>query len=121
MCERALGFGRFGARQAQKASCLIGDIAEVDEAAALADHVEEIAIFGRGCISPMPGGAGTGFRPAEPDEHRPAGRVANVAHRPVAALAPPVGQVMAAYRLGITGEAARQFGSVAGHHAPPAR
>ena len=65
----------------------------------------------------MPGGAGTGFRSAEPDEHRPAGRIANVAHRPVAALAPPVGQVMAADRLGITGEAARQFGSVAGHHA----
>jgi hypothetical protein len=27
---------------------------------------------------------------------------------------------MAAYRLGVTGEAARQLGSVAGHHAPPA-
>ena len=64
----------------------------------------------------MPGSAGTGFRSAEPDEHRPAGRIANVAHRPVAALAPPVGQVMAAHRLGIAGEAARQFGSVAGHH-----
>ena len=74
-------------------------------------------MFGRGGIGPMPGGAGTGFRSAEPDEHRPAGRIANVAHRPVAALAPPVGQVMAAHRLGITREAARQFGSVAGHHA----
>ena len=113
------GFGlrRGSARgRLEKASRLIGDIAEVDETAALADHVEEIAIFGRGGIGPMPGGARTGFRPAEPDEHRPAGRVANVAHRPVAALAPPVGQVMAAYRLGIAGEAARQFGSVAGHH-----
>ena len=67
----------------------------------------------------MPGGAGTGFRSVEPDEHRPAGRIANVAHRPVAALAPPIGQVMAADRLGITGEAARQFGSVAGHHETP--
>ena len=65
----------------------------------------------------MPGGAGTGFRPAKPDEHRPAGRIANVAHRPIAALAPPVGQVMAAYRLGIAGEAARQVGSVTGHDA----
>ena len=67
----------------------------------------------------MPGGAGTGLRSVEPDEHRPAGRIANVAHRPVAALAPPIGQVMAADRLGITGEAVRQFGSVAGHHATP--
>ena len=74
-------------------------------------------MFGRGGIGPMPGGAGSEFRSAEPDEHRPAGRIANVAHRPVAALAPPVGQVMAADRLGILGEAARQFGSVAGHHA----
>jgi hypothetical protein len=107
---------RFGARQTQKASRLLGDIAKVDETAALADHVEEIAIFGRGGISPVPDGAATGFRPAEPDEHRPTGRVANVAHRPVAALAPPVGQVMPAYRLGVAGEAARQLGSVAGHH-----
>ena len=58
---------------------------------------------------------------AEPDEHRPAWRVANVAHRPVAAMAPSVGQVMAAYRLGVTGQAARQFGSVAGHHATSRR
>ena len=74
-------------------------------------------MFGRGGIGPMPGGAGTRFRSAEPDEHRPAGRIANVAHRPVATPAPPVGQVMAAHRLGITREAARQLGSVAGHHA----
>ena len=100
---------RFGARQTQKASCLIGDIVKVNEAAALTDHVEQIAIFGRGGIGPMPGGAGTGFRSAEPDEHRPAGRIANVAHRPVATPAPPVGQVMAAYRLGIAGETTRQF------------
>ena len=73
-------------------------------------------MFGRGGIGPMPGGAGTGFWSAEPDEHRPPGRVANVAHRPVVALPAPVGQVTAAYRLGFTGEAARQFGSVAGHH-----
>src|SRR5580704_17195104 len=106
-----------GARQTQKASCLIGDIAKVDETAALADHVEEIAMFGRGGIGPMPGGAGTGFRSAKPDEHRSARRIANVAHRPVAALPPPLGQVMAADRLSLAGEAARQFGSVAGHHA----
>ena len=40
-------------RQTQKASCLIGDIAKVEETAALADHVEEIAIFGRGGIGLM--------------------------------------------------------------------
>ena len=67
----------------------------------------------------MPGRAGTVVQPAEPDEHRPAGRVANVAHRPVAALAPSIGQVMAADRLGGAREAPRQLGSVAGHHATP--
>jgi hypothetical protein len=108
---------RFGARKSQKAACLLGDIAKIGETAALTDHVEEIAIFGRCGIGPMPAGAGTGVRSAEPDEHRPAGRIANVAHHPVATLAPPVGQVMAADRLGITGEAARQFASATGHHA----
>src|SRR5581483_8092817 len=56
---------RFGARQTEKASCLLDDIAKVDETTALADHVEQIAIFGRGGIGPMPGGAGTGVRSAE--------------------------------------------------------
>lgn len=65
----------------------------------------------------MPGCARAELRPAEPDERRPARRVANVAHRPVATLAPPFGQVMAADRLGIAREAPRQLGSVAGHHA----
>src|SRR5262249_27027650 len=117
-CANGLwGAARFNARQTEEAPRLVGNIAKVDETAALADHVEEIAIFSRGAISPAPGGAGPGFRAFEPDEHRPAGRFANAAPRPVAALAPPVGQVMAAYRLGIAGEAARQFGSVTGHHA----
>ncbi|BBB94820.1 hypothetical protein BE61_02300 [Bradyrhizobium elkanii USDA 61] len=77
-------------------------------------------MFGRGSISPMPSGARSGFRSAEPDEHRPAGRIADVAHHPVAALAPPVGQVMAAHGLGVTRETAGEFGGVvAGHQASP--
>ena len=119
---RADGLGaaaRFRAWQREEASRLLGDVAEFDETAALADHVEQVAVFGRGGIGPVPGGAGTGLRPAEPDEQRAAGCVANVAHRPVAALTPPVRQVMAADRLGLAGEATRQFGSVAGHHANP--
>jgi hypothetical protein len=113
------GLAGFEPRQAQKAPRFLGDVAKVDEAAALADHVEEIAMFDRGRIGPMTGGAGAGVRSAEPDEHRPAGCVGNVAHRPVAALTPPVGKVVATDRLGITGEAARQFGGVSGHHETP--
>ena len=44
---------RFGARQTEKASCLLGDIAKVDETAALADHVEEIAVLPRGGVGLM--------------------------------------------------------------------
>jgi hypothetical protein len=36
---------RVRARQAQKAPGFVGDIAEMDEAVALADHIEEIAMF----------------------------------------------------------------------------
>ncbi len=117
-CANGLrALARFSAWQTQKASCLIGDVVEVDKTAALTDHVEEITMFGRGGIRPMPGGAGTGFRSAKPDEHRPAGRVANVAHQPVTAAAAARGQIVTAHRLGRSREAARQFGSVAGHHA----
>lgn len=108
---------RFRARQTQKTSRLIRHIAKVEEATALANDVEEVAIFGQGGIGPMPGGSRTGFRSTKPNKRRSARRIANVAHYPVAALAPPVRQVMAAYRLGFTCEAARQFGSVTGHHA----
>src|SRR5665213_2985992 len=108
---------RFGAGQREEAPRLLGDIAKLDEPAALADDVEEIAIFSRGGISPVPGCARAELRPAEPDEHRPARRVADVAHRPVAPLATPVGEVMTAHRLGVAREAPRQLGSVARHHA----
>ena len=114
----AVGRGRrFGAGQREKASRLLGDIAELDEPATLADHVEQVAVLGRGRIGPAPGRAGAAVRPAQPHEHRPAGRVANVAHRPIAALASTLRQVMAADRLGVAGETSRQLGSVAGHHA----
>ena len=48
---QALKRGRFRLewRHAEEKPCLVGDILEVDEAAALADHVEEVAMFaGRG-------------------------------------------------------------------------
>lgn len=73
-------------------------------------------MFKRGRIRPVPGCAGTEVRSAEPHEHRPAWRVAHITHQPVAALPSAAGQIMAADRLDVLGEAARQFGSVAGHH-----
>ena len=41
-------------RQAEKASRFIGDIAKVDETAALADDVEEIAVFAGRSVGPWP-------------------------------------------------------------------
>src|SRR5262249_12356146 len=66
------GRQRLRPRQTQKASCLIGNVAEVGEAAALTDDVEQVAMFGRAGIGPMPGGAATGVPPAAPDGPRPA-------------------------------------------------
>jgi hypothetical protein len=40
-------------RQGQKASRLVGDVLEIDKAAALADDVEKIAMLGRGCVGLM--------------------------------------------------------------------
>ena len=43
---------RFGARQAEERTRLIGDILEVDQAAAFADDVEQVAMLagGRVCL-----------------------------------------------------------------------
>ena len=49
----------------------------------------------------------------EPDKHRAARRVVDVADQPVPPLAPAVGEIVAAHRLGLAREAARQFGSIA--------
>ena len=70
-----------------------------------------------GCIGPFACRAATGRRPFEPDEHRAARRVARIADQPVAALAPAAGEIVSAHRLGLARETARQFGSVARHHA----
>ena len=100
-------------RQAQEASRLVGDVVEVDEAAALADDVEQIAMLaGRG-VGPFAGGALAGFRPVQPDEHGAARRVADVADQPVAALAAAVGEIVAAHRLGLARETVRQIGRIA--------
>ncbi|BCH19895.1 hypothetical protein MesoLjLa_67460 (plasmid) [Mesorhizobium sp. L-2-11] len=69
---RAKGLGQgLGRRQRQgeEATCFIRDIAELGQAAAFSDDIEQIAEFGGGGIGPMSGRTGTGFRPAEPDEH----------------------------------------------------
>ena len=43
----------FGTGQAQKTPRLVGDVAEIEEAAAFADHVEQIAMFAGGGVGLM--------------------------------------------------------------------
>ena len=116
--ELAFGAGvRVGAGQAQEATRLVGDIVEIEKAAAFADDVEQIAVLARGGVGPFAGRAATRLRPLEPDEHGAARCIADVADQPIAAFAPAVGEIVAAYRLGLARETVRQFGSVARHHA----
>jgi hypothetical protein len=40
-------------REAEERTCLIGDVLEVDQAAAFPDHVEQVAMFAGGGIRLM--------------------------------------------------------------------
>ena len=70
-------------------------------------------LAGRG-IGPFAGR--TLGRVLEPHIHRSAGRVAHVANQPVAALAPPAGEVVSAHRLGLPAETLRKIGSIVTRH-----
>jgi hypothetical protein len=76
---------RFGVRQTQKVSRLIGDILEIGETAALADQVEEIAMRAFCCIDPL--SRATRRRIAQADEQGAARIVPDVADLPPGALA----------------------------------
>ena len=108
---------RVGPRQAEEASGLVGDIVEIDKAAAFADDVEQIAMLACGGVGPFAGGALAGFRPLSRTNIERPGVLRDVADQPIAAFAAAVGEIMAAHRLGLAREAARQFGGIARHHA----
>src|SRR6185437_610848 len=88
---------------------------ETEKAAALADHVEQVAVLARGGVGPFAGRSLRRLR--QPDEHGASRCIADVTDQPVAAFASPVGEVVAAHRLGLARETVRQCGSVARHHA----
>jgi len=96
--------GQIRPRKAEKATGLVGDIAEVDKAGSLAQEVEQITVLpGRG-IRPL-AGAWAGKVYIE----RAALIVANIANDPVIACPPAGGEVVAADRLGTAREKIRQF------------
>src|SRR3546814_4240248 len=107
---------RLRRRHAEEGPGLVGDVLEVDEAAALADHVEEITMLAGCSVGPFAGGALR--RVLEPDIHRATRRVAHVAHQPVAALEAAGGEIVAAHCLGLPAQPTCKIGSdVAGHYA----
>ena len=103
------GDHRLGSWKLEEASRLVDHVTKVGEAATFADDVEKVAVVASGGVGPFAGGALSRFSALQPDEERTAGRVANVADQPVAALAASIGQIAAAHRLGVARETARQF------------
>src|SRR5208283_570611 len=66
-------------------------------------------------VRPFAGGAAAGSGPAQAHIKAAPRRVVNVADQPVAALAAAVGKIVAADRLGMFGEAARDVGNAVRH------
>ena len=112
---------RLRSRQAEKVPGLVGDVAEIGKAAALADDIEEVAVIAGRSVSPFAGRTLAGFRPFQPDEQGAAGCIPHVADKPVAALAAAVGEIVAAHRLGIARETVRQVGGIERHRYAAAR
>jgi hypothetical protein len=112
---------RLRSRHGEKAPGLIGNVAELDQTAAFADDVEQIAMFCAGGIRPSPGSTFAGFRSYQPDKERATGCVSDVANQPVPTFAAPVGKIMTAHRLGIARETVRQFGGWPNHGHAAAR
>ena len=96
----------------RKRRASVGDVVEIDKAAALADDVEQIAMLAGRRVGPFARRTLAGFASFQPDEHGAARRVPHVADQPVTALAATVGEIMTAHRLGIARETVRQFGSI---------
>src|SRR6267142_4688414 len=109
------------AGQTEKATGLINNVMEVDEARGFSDDVEQIAMLaGRG-ISPLTCGPLARARPTQANEHRSSRRVANVTDSPVAADTSSIREIVAAYGFSLLGKAAREMRSLRGHGRAPRR
>src|SRR5690348_4488971 len=84
-----------------------------------ADQVQEIAVLGGRGIAPATGCTGTAVGTGEADIKAASRRVVDIAGDPVAAAAASVRQIMAAHRLGLAREAARQLAGRAVHRSCP--
>ena len=103
---------KVGTRQAEKGSRLVEGVAQAIEATIERDEVEEITMFAGGGVGPFAGGALAAVGSAQADEQAATRRVGDVADQPVAAFAMPVGEIVAANRLGIARETVGQVGGM---------
>src|SRR5262245_12219848 len=81
------------------------------------DEVEEITVLAGSSVGPFAGSTLPVVGPYEANEQAAARRVRNIADDPVATPAIALREVMAAHRLGITRETARQIGGLRRHFA----
>lgn len=104
-------------RQTEKAAGLGKDIPEFEQAAAFPDNVKQIPMLAGRPVCPL--ACNTASSPgSEPNEHRPARRIADVAHHPVAPDAAAVGKVVAADEFSPLGEPAGEIGCLERHGLP---
>ena len=103
------------AGQVEEAAGFVGNVLKAMQTARVADDVEEIAMFaGRG-VGPVAGGAPAGLGALQADVKRAAGRVADVAHKPVGAMAAAVGEIAAANGFGALRQPLGEVGRERGH------
>ena len=103
---------KVGTRQAEKGSRLVESITQPVQATIHGDEVEEITMLTGGGVGPFAGGALAAVGSTQADEQAATRRVGNVADQPVAAFAMPVGEIVAANRLGIARETVGQVGGM---------
>ena len=103
-------FGRkLEPRHAEKATGFGEDVAELDQTAAFPDNVEQIPVLAGCRVSPLAGGALPRCRPAQLNEHRPAGGIASVSDNPVSADTPTIGEIVAADKFDLFGKPAGEI------------
>jgi hypothetical protein len=108
---------RHGLRQSEEPVRFGNDLGEMIEAATQAYEVEKIAALAGGGISPAAAGPFAGQRSGQADIEAAPRRVGDIADDPVVAMAVAVGEILAAYSLGIVREAASKLGGLRGHGA----
>ncbi len=120
--EATRGLGRAGGRrrgevvpalglwQAEEAAGFLQNVAQLGQVFAGGDQVQEVAVLPLGGIGPMPGSALARLGPAQANIEAATRRVLDVADQPVTTFAAAIGKVVSAHRLGVTCEAAGQFG-----------